>query len=185
MTLDAERQAGALMRLAQAGDQSAYASLLTMLASIIRAFVLARTGAVPWVDDVVQNTLIAIHRSRHTYDAGRPFAPWFYAIASSRLIDTLRREKRIALREVGVDRFPESATSGPQSPASLDPDAIRAAVAALPGRQREIVCGLKFEDRSIREVASHLGMSPSAVKVAAHRAYKSLRQMLRSARRED
>ena len=87
MTAEQERQSASLMRLAQAGDQIAYASLLVLLTSATRQFARTRLGAVPWIDDVVQETLLAVHRARQTYDPGRPFAPWFYAVASSRLID--------------------------------------------------------------------------------------------------
>src|SRR5262245_37042715 len=100
MTADQERQSADLMRLAQAGDQLAYASLLAWLTSTTRQFARARLGTVPWVDDVVQETLLAVHRARHTYDAERPFAPWFYAIATNRLIDGVRRERRVTTREI-------------------------------------------------------------------------------------
>ncbi len=67
----------------------------SLLTSATRQFARARLGAVPWIDDVVQETLLAVHRARQTYDPGRPFAPWFYAVASSRLIDVIRRERRV------------------------------------------------------------------------------------------
>ena len=95
VTVEQERESAGLMRLAQAGDQAAYASLLVLLTSATRQFARARLGAVPWIDDVVQETLLAVHRARQTYDPGRPFAPWFYAVASSRLIDVIRRERRV------------------------------------------------------------------------------------------
>ena len=95
MTPEQERQSADWMRLAQTGDQTAYASLLVMLTTVTRQFARARVGNVGWVDDVVQETLLTIHGARRTYDPARPFAPWFYAIASNRLIDVLRRERRV------------------------------------------------------------------------------------------
>ena len=185
MTAEQESQSAALMRLAQAGDQIAYASLLAMLTGIARQFARRRLGAVPWIDDVVQETLLAIHGARHTWQADRSFAPWFYAILSNRLIDVLRREHRVAAREVGADStdFPEP-TANAESNEGIDVEAIRAAVAALPARQRQVIQELKFEDRSVREVAGRLNMSESAVKVTAHRGYRALRQLL-GGRRED
>jgi RNA polymerase sigma-70 factor (ECF subfamily) len=58
-------------------------------------------------------------------------------------------------------------------------------VAALPARQRDVIVGLKFEDRSVREVAGRMGMSESAVKVTAHRGYRALKRVLGVESRED
>jgi RNA polymerase sigma-70 factor (ECF subfamily) len=184
VTPDQERESGALMRRAQSGDQDAYASLLVLLTSVTRQFARARLGPVLWIDDVVQETLVTVHRARHTYDAARPFAPWFYAIASSRLIDVLRRERRVRAREVADDELPEPAAAS-SGRGEIDAQAIRAAVRALPGRQRDVIEGLKFHDESVRDVAGRLGMSESAVKVTAHRGYQKLKRLLGGRRRED
>jgi len=184
VTAEQEQLSAGLMRLAQAGDQAAYASLLVMLTSATRQFARARLGAVPWIDDVVQETLLAVHRARQTYDPGRPFAPWFYAVASSRLIDVIRRERRVTSHELAGDTLPERI--GEEASADeIDVEAIHAAVAALPERQREVIAALKFRDQSVREVAGRLSMSESAVKVTAHRGYQSLKRLLRGRGRED
>jgi RNA polymerase sigma-70 factor (ECF subfamily) len=138
-----------------------------------------------WIDDVVQETLFAVHGARQTYDSTRPFAPWFYAIASNRLIDVLRREKRVATREVSSDTLPEVARADSTSEDTVDVEAIRAAVAALPARQREVIEQLKFEERSVRDVAGRLNMTESAVKVTAHRGYRVLRRLLGDRAGED
>ena len=184
MTLDVERQAGALMRLGQTGDRAAYSELLELLASVTRAYARARLGAVPWVDDVVQETLIAVHGARHTYDPDRPFAPWFYAIAASRLVDAVRRQRRLASRELPSDVVPDVAGRRAGSWHEIDVEEIRAAVMALPARQRQVIAAMKFHDRSVREIAGRLRMTESAVKVTAHRGYKALRRLLGGHRRE-
>ncbi len=173
------------MRQAQAGDQAAYATLLVLLASATRQFARARLGAVPWIDDVVQDTLLAVHRARQTYDPGRPFAPWFYAVASNRLIDAIRRERRVTSREIASDVLPESVVEETVGRDAIDVEAIRAAVASLPERQRAVIERLKFQDQSVREVAGRLSMSESAVKVTAHRGYQTLKRLLRARRHED
>jgi RNA polymerase sigma-70 factor (ECF subfamily) len=155
-----------------------------LLTGAARRFARARVGDALWVDDVVQETLIAIHGARQTYDVTRPFGPWFYAIASSRLIDALRREKRVAAREVSSDVLPEVAAAG-ASEENLDVEAIHAAVASLPPRQREVIEQLKFKDRSVRDVAGQLKMTESAVKVTAHRGYRVLRRLLGERFREE
>jgi RNA polymerase sigma-70 factor (ECF subfamily) len=84
VTPDQELQAGLLMARAQAGDQRGYEELLHLLARDARGFVARRVGWTDWVEDVVQDALLTVHRARHTYDPARPFAPWFYAIVNRR-----------------------------------------------------------------------------------------------------
>jgi RNA polymerase sigma-70 factor, ECF subfamily len=186
VTGEQERHSIRLMRLTQGGDQMAYASLLVLLTSVTRQFARSRLGPVPWIEDVVQETLLAVHGARHTYDSDRPFAPWFYAIASNRLIDVVRRERRVTAHEVAHDVLPD-VTLDPEAATrdDIDVEAIHAAVAALPDRQRDVIQGLKFQDESVREVAARLGMSESAVKVTAHRGYRTLKRFLGSLGRED
>ena len=172
------------MRLAQAGDQDAYASLLILLTAATRRFARGRVGNVAWIDDVVQDTLMTVHRARATYDTSRPFAPWFYAIASSRLIDTVRRERRTSGREIAGELTPDVAAS-PEPDSDIDVEKIRTALKALPARQRDIIEGLKFRDESVKEIAGRTNMTVSAVKVSAHRGYRRLRELLRGPREED
>ena len=181
MTPQQEQRARSLIVLTQQGDGTAYSELLTMLAATAKQYARNRVGDVAWLDDVAQETLLTIHSARRTYDPSRPFAPWFYAILSSRLIDVLRRERRVTSREMGTDVLPERVSSQPSAAAdssAVDADELRAAVASLPDRQREVVSALKLKDESVKEVSERLGMSQSAVKVTAHRGYKALRRLL-------
>lgn len=179
MTQEQEIQSAQLMRRAQAGDTQAYAELLALLTPVTRQYARGKSGAVPWLEDVVQETLISVHRARHTYDPSRPFAPWFYAIAAHRVIDVYRRERRVASREQGADVLPEPAPARrADRTGDVDMDQVRAALAALPARQRDIVEGLKLRDESVKELAARLGMSESAIKVTAHRGYQALRKLL-------
>jgi RNA polymerase sigma-70 factor (ECF subfamily) len=174
------------MRLAQAGDQMAYASLLILLTTITRQFARGRLGPVPWIDDVVQETLMAVHRARQTYDPVKPFAPWFYAVATNRLIDVVRRERRVTAREIPGDVLPDpEVIGGARIHGEIDVEAIHAAVASLPARQREVIEALKFRDQSVRDVAGDLNMTESAVKVTAHRGYRALKRLLGGHARED
>ena len=180
MTAQQEQEATALMARAQQGDGRAYAALLTVLASTARQYVRNRVGDVAWLDDVTQETLLTIHTARRTYDARRPFAPWFYAILSNRMIDVLRKEKRVRAREFGTDVLPEpsSAAQVRHDGGAIDEQRLRSALESLPDRQREIVSALKLNDESVKEVSERFGMTQSAVKVAAHRGYKALRRLL-------
>jgi RNA polymerase sigma-70 factor (ECF subfamily) len=160
---------------AQQGDRRAYEELLTLLAREARGFVGRRVGWAEWAEDVVQEVLLTVHRARATYDPTRPFAPWFYAIASSRLVDALRARRRLALREV-VDDDAVARREAPRAETHALSDTLAHAVAGLPRVQREVVSLLKYEDLSVREVARRLGMSEAAVKTTAHRGYKILRR---------
>lgn len=179
MTKEQETQSARLMCQAQTGDQQAYAELLGLLTSLTRQYARGKSGAVPWIEDVVQETLISVHRARHTYDPARPFAPWFYAIAAHRIVDVYRRERRVSAREHAADELPEPAAGRAVDRAGgVDMDRVHAALASLPARQREIVEGLKLHDESVKELAGRLGMSESAVKVTAHRGYQALKKFL-------
>lgn len=167
------------MRRAHTGEQAAYAELLAALVPLARRFVRARVGAVSWIDDVVQTTLLSVDRARHTFDADRALGPWFYAILRRRVIDMQRQEGRISRTEVAMDAPPDVAAAPPPAAADgVDIDLVRQALAQLPPRQRAIVEAIQLRDESTRSVAGRFGMNQSAVKVAAHRGYRALRRLL-------
>jgi RNA polymerase sigma-70 factor (ECF subfamily) len=170
------------MQRAQEGDEEAYIELLVLLTELTRRYVYLKVRSmVPWADDVVQETLMSVHAARQTYDARRSFAAWYYAIARHRLIDAIRREGRVTRRELGVETLPDAAAPvrvEASAFADIDIDQVRAALRTLPPRQRDIVESLKLRDESVREIATRLSMSPSAVKVTAHRGYRALKRFL-------
>ena len=175
MTDTQESEYAALFVRARHGDAGAYERCLIGLTMELRAYVLARAGDVPWVDDVVQETLLSIHDARHTYDAQRSFAAWFYAIARNRLIDGFRLAARRRTREITMELLPDPIAVVP------DPgerDVLEKALARLPRRQRHIITAMKFDGESVRDIAVRTGMTESAVKVMAHRGYKLLRRLL-------
>jgi RNA polymerase sigma-70 factor (ECF subfamily) len=167
------------MLRAQQGDEDAYAELLVLLTAVTRSYVRSRVGTpVPWIDDALQETLVAVHHARHTFDGRRPFAPWFYAIARHRFVDVLRREQRVRRHEVPRAVWPELASARDDGDARVDMDAVQQALASLPSRQREVVEAIKLRDESVRDIAARLNMTMTAVKVTAHRGYRTLRRLL-------
>jgi RNA polymerase sigma-70 factor (ECF subfamily) len=176
VSLEDEADLVRLMAAAQDGDRVAYDQLLRRLAGVARRYVRRRVGPASWVEDVVQECLLTLHRVRHTYDPTRPLAPWWYAIVQSRLVDALRHHQRVTAREVEAPAdWPGPPTTPAQEQAVLAGE-IRRAVSELPSAQRRVIELLKFEDMSVRDVASELGMSESNVKVTAHRGYQLLRR---------
>jgi RNA polymerase sigma-70 factor (ECF subfamily) len=170
---------------AQDGDRQAYEDLLTRVSRLVRGFVRRRVGDVAWGDDVVQECLVALHRARHTYDPARPFAPWLFAIAQNRLVDALRVARRQVLRELHSDVVWATLSRRPEQERDAMRADIRRAVAALPDKQRTVIELLKFQQLSVREVASQLGMSEANVKVTAHRGYRALRRHVEAWTRAD
>src|SRR5271168_653646 len=83
------------MLAALAGDAAAYRMLLTGLTRHLRGYYARRLDPAA-AEDAVQESLIAIHARRATYDPAQPFTAWVYGIARYKLIDEFRRSKRRA-----------------------------------------------------------------------------------------
>jgi RNA polymerase sigma-70 factor (ECF subfamily) len=165
------------MRRAQDGDRRAYEALLTEVAALVRKFAGRRIRRPDWLEDVVQETLLCIHRDRHTWDPGRPFLPWMYAISRHRLLDFVEKQRRRGKTEVGgiaADVASEERTFERGAAAAV----LRHALALLSLKQREIIRMLKLEELSVAEISRKTGLSQSSVKVTAHRGYKKLRALI-------
>jgi RNA polymerase sigma-70 factor, ECF subfamily len=177
------RDWGSLMVRAQDGDRDAYRALLTEVTPYLRAMAARRFKQSSDAEDAVQDVLLTVHAIRHTYDPGRPFGPWLVAIANRRIIDRLRRQIRARSREVEFshehETFSPDAANLVFDDASADAAALHAAIAALTPDQRLAIDLLKLKEMSLKEAALASGRSVSALKVAVHRAIKSLRKRLR------
>ena len=169
-----------LMRAAQGGDAQAYARALKACVPLIGASA-RRAGVRPdRVDDVVQDTLITVHRALATYDPERPFAPWLRAIAARRSIDSLRLHGRHGAREVQDEvAYMAHAEAGLDAEGAVsrqdDAARLREAVATLPPLQRQAVELLAFSERSLEEASRETGRTKVALKVNLHRALRALR----------
>ncbi|MFY8154716.1 MAG: sigma-70 family RNA polymerase sigma factor [Hyphomicrobiales bacterium] len=163
-----------LMRLALDGDQVAYKTLLAALVPHVRGrvrHVLARSGrGQAEVEDIVQETLLAVHLKRATWDRSMPLTPWLNAVTRHKTIDLLRRVG--ARGEVDLDDAVET-LAAPEEGGERQLDVHRM-LSALDGRQRQIVEQVSLAGRSAAEVGGQLGMSEGAVRVALHRALKKL-----------
>src|SRR2546429_3356035 len=126
------------MRSAIAGDSAAYHRLLRAVTPVLRAAArrgLARAGQpVDQSEDIVQDILLAVHLKRHTWDANAPFAPWLFAIARNKLIDSLRRRGRRVF--VNIDDFAETLPSEPAAETAPASE-VAAQLQTFPTRQGE------------------------------------------------
>ena len=166
---------GVLMRAANGGDAAAYNRLLTSLAPAIRAVArrgLTRAGlAAEEAEDVVQETLLAIHLKRQTWDPSLPLGPWVRAIAHNKMIDAMRRRGR--RDHIPIDDVVDTLASDTAEPTPI-PGKLDEHLQALPDRQQSVVRAISLDGASIRETAARLNMSEGAVRVALHRGLAAL-----------
>ncbi|MEQ1755175.1 MAG: sigma-70 family RNA polymerase sigma factor [Micropepsaceae bacterium] len=170
-----------LMKAAQAAEPRAYAEFLREATSFIRVIARRYHNDASAIEDVVQETLIAVHRMRHTYEPGRPVEPWMAAITRARAIDALRSRYRRAKIETALpgDAVNEVADSRASTESDLvSQSTIGTALASLTPAQRSAVQLLKIEELSLNEASSVSGLSVQALKSSLHRAMQSLRANL-------
>jgi RNA polymerase sigma-70 factor (ECF subfamily) len=177
--VDAEDRLKDLLVRGLAGDAPAYRACLEALGGHLRAFFRRRLARLPdEVEDLVQETLLAVHNQRHTYDAGQPLTAWVHAIARYKLVDLLRRRSvRDALNDP-LDDALELLVASETEAADARRDVARL-IERLPESQRRPIVHTKLEGLSVVETARRTGMSESAVKVGVHRGLKALARMMR------
>jgi RNA polymerase sigma-70 factor (ECF subfamily) len=164
------------MRSAAAGDETAYRRLLESLAGHLRRMVryrLLRIGCGELeVEDIVQETLLAIHLKRHTWRPSEPVSPWVAAISRNKTIDVLRRRGRRA--ELPLDETEESELSTGDAQTEGVSEDLERVLGTLDERARHIVQLVSIEGHSSRSAAEKVGMSEGALRVALHRSLKML-----------
>jgi RNA polymerase sigma factor (sigma-70 family) len=152
-----------LMMAAQKGDGACYRRLLGELRPWLRRYFGARLPP-SMVDDAVQDTLVALHEKRNSYDASRPFGPWMVAIARYKWIDRLRALRKFATQPIGDDLAVEDHGAAVQSATTLEK-----LLADLKPAQAEVIRLVKMYGFSIEEASAKTGQSVSLVKVNIHR----------------
>jgi RNA polymerase sigma-70 factor (ECF subfamily) len=172
----------AWMAAAQAGDARAYDALLRAALPLLRGVARRRILDAHEAEDAVQDTLLTVHRLRHTYDSARPLRPWLVAICDRRCVDHLRRRGRRQGRETPIEAFGDTLAAPPSGreggEARIAAAELRAAVAELPESQRTALRLAKLEDLPLAEASARSGLSVGALKVATHRAVRALRRRL-------
>lgn len=167
-----ERSLARLMVLANGGDRAAYATLLAECQRWLRAY-FSRRVAPAYLDDLIQDTLLALHQKLATWDSERPFLPWLAAIARYRWVDQLRRIYRSDAAELsddipGVD----------DEPAITAKISLERLMARLPEAQVRAIELVKIEGLSVSEAARLSGQSESLIKVNIHRGIKKLAALI-------
>lgn len=162
---------GRLMAAAQGGNGGAYQRLLSEIQPWLHRF-FARRLPHGMADDAAQDTLIAIHQKRHTYQPGRPFRPWLAAIARYKWIDCLRSMNRRQTSSL-EDELWEPAVEGHGS-AVTSAIVLEDLLAKLKPAQTSVIRLVKISGFTIEEAANLTGQSESLVKVNIHRGLAKL-----------
>jgi RNA polymerase sigma-70 factor (ECF subfamily) len=176
MASDEDRRMADMMRAALAGDETAYTEFLRRAAELTRRAVTRRLrSALPsGIEDVVQETLLAVHLKRHTWRSDEPILPWLVTIARYKAIDACRR--RGVRVEVPIDDFSNVLAGPDETGAMEETQQMERAVGTLSDGQKRVVRSIALEGRSIKETAAALDMKETAVRVAFHRGLSTIAQ---------
>ncbi len=169
----AESDWSAWMVAGQGGEQAPYHRLLTEISAWLRRYF---SGRLPpaMIDDAIQDTLLAVHLKRHTFDPSRPFGPWLAAFARHKWIDRLRSMKWAATETLG-----DNMSIGDHEDAVTSAYSLERLLKELKPAQSEVIRLVKLQGFSIEEAASRTGQSTSLVKVNIHRGLGRLAAIVR------
>jgi RNA polymerase sigma-70 factor (ECF subfamily) len=162
------------------GDIEAFDALYAAFAGRLRGYLLSQCRDAALADDLLQDTFMQIHRSRRTYEPGRPVTPWVYAIA--RHVYLMKRRstgRRVRFEErlvadARADDVPHDALD-----TIVDGDEVRRALKGVPADQREALLMHHVEGWSFVEIATRLGIRVNAAKTRAFRGMKKMREQLK------
>lgn len=176
---DLEQTLKPLWLRAQDGDEAAYRQSLSLLAGRLRAYLRRRLSAQPdEVEDLVQETLLALHLQRGTYDPSLPVSAWAVAIARHKLVDAWRRRGRRDAWHDAIEDVDEALLACEPDDGGARRD-LAVLLDDLPEAQRQAIVLTKLEGLSVAEAAASTGASESAIKVQVHRGLKRLAELVR------
>ncbi|WP_050477640.1 sigma-70 family RNA polymerase sigma factor [Herbaspirillum rhizosphaerae] len=178
--MSVEERLKALLLAGLDGNETAYHAFLNELSGRLRAYVRKRLFHLhEEVEDIVQETLLAVHNARHTYRAEEPLTAWVYAIARYKLMDFLRMRSRHDAFNEPLDDYVDIFSSSDDEPANDAKRDINVLLEQLPDKQRLPIVHVKLQGMSVAETAQLTGLSESAVKIGIHRGLKSLAAKIR------
>lgn len=168
------------------GDANAFRELYAAVSPKLYGYLVKLTRQRSLADDVLQQTFLKVHRSRHAYIRGADPVPWIFAIAHRTFIDEARKTKRSVVGPRDDGELPDikagiDGVSDDRRDGAADGELVKAALdalAALPEQQRQAVVLTKLEGKSVAEAAEIAGTTVGAMKVRAHRGYEVLRKTL-------
>ena len=166
------------MAAANDGDKAAYQHLLTELGDVVEAYVRIRFGNLQFLEDCVQECLLAIHNARHTYDRARPFRPWMFTIIRHKTIDMLRKSRRLSDNEQTlIDKNVAEMETRVGDDVHALIDGVRV-LENMATEHRDAIALTQYAGYTAPEAARKLGISESALKARLRRGLLAIRKQL-------
>ncbi|MGI4766616.1 MAG: sigma-70 family RNA polymerase sigma factor [Janthinobacterium lividum] len=160
------------MAAAQDGHGGAYRRLLNEISVWLHAYFRRRLPPGD-VDDAVQETLLAVHRRRHTFDPRFALGPWLAAIAKRKWVDQLRSIGRRPTEEL-----PDDLAVGDHETAVTSALVLASLLKRLRPAEAQSILLVKVQGYSIEEASRETGLSSSAVKMNIHRGLMRLTALI-------
>ncbi|MEU3950126.1 RNA polymerase sigma factor [Streptomyces sp. NPDC029526] len=170
-----------LAAIAEERDRRAFEELYRRYAPWLTARMRGRCSDAGVVDDVVQETFLAVWRGTARYrETGADAAGWLWRIASRRLVDALRGAgARGRLRQTLARlRHRDEASAEERVLAGVEHGDLAGALVRLSPELRAVLQATVLDGLTTREAAVLLGIPPGTVKTRAMRARKQLREAL-------
>jgi RNA polymerase sigma-70 factor (ECF subfamily) len=176
----AERELCACMEGYLDGDIDAFDGLYAALSGRVRGYLMGLCRDAARADDLLQDTFLQIHRSRRTYEPGRPVTPWVFAIARHVYLMHRRAAGRRTRFEdtLAADVRADDAVRDDER-TLVAADAVRRALRDVPADQRDALVLHHVEGWSFVEIAARLGIRVNAAKTRAFRGKKKMRERLK------
>jgi RNA polymerase sigma-70 factor (ECF subfamily) len=168
-----EKRLRELMLAALDGDAAAYRTLLADLTRYLRPWFARRLSPAhsSHAEDLVQETLLALHTRRMTYDRSRPFTSWLHAVAHHKFVDHVRRH---AIRPTVHLDDDAPIFASDDSANAADRHDVAMVLKEVPDRTADLIRQTRIEGASVAEAAARHGITETAAKVSIHRGLKSL-----------
>jgi RNA polymerase sigma-70 factor (ECF subfamily) len=168
----------ALMLAYQQADRTSAELFMEALVPILRRFFMSTVDGRQYSDDLIQETLLRIHKARHSHRPSEPVLPWVFAISRHAKIDFFRRRQRSERHETRLENEALERHAAPAREATSATTDFESLLSTLPESQKQVLTMLKVLGMSIEEVARATSSTAGSVKQKAHRAYQRLRSML-------
>ncbi len=164
------------------GELDSMEPLLKRHRGSLTHFLYRRVQNAAVAEELAQDVFLKVYRAREGYQPSAHFTTWLYRIAMNRAINWVRDNRH----QRGARTLDTYAATRPAPGANPEQELlrdelrrkVRAAVEALPERQRRAVLLHKYSELEYTQIAEELGCSLSAVKALLNRAYFTLRQSL-------
>ena len=169
------------MARSQDGDKTSYEILLNELSLFLNSYLLKKVYTPDFREDIIQEILFAVHKSRHAYDPKRSFMSWFLSIAHYKLTDHIRTASKHqqSLSTLETHELQSSTDLARELIELEDEKLFQDRLTSLDERSRSVLQLLKVDRLSTAAVAQQLNISKANVKVICHRAIEAIKRSIK------